>query len=251
MLSVSRNAVLSALVCPHCHNLIQKPTTLFCGHSLCAIHLPLPLSLCPIQDCDSRNKTSTNSSVPPIQPDAPIHLDVTLNKVLALLTKTIEIPDEDLAYPQADSDSEDEQDDSQPFSRRTTLGDSPPLSPRPTTSRIDSSGTDDSLPSHQLSSIADVRPRDDDEQNHVQRDVLPHLPVFGPSFDPEPGYDRINADTDRRHHYPQRRYQSHAELAEAFEKALLQELTCEICFSVFHKPITTPCQHVRTISRSF
>ncbi|KAF8639751.1 hypothetical protein AX17_001013 [Amanita inopinata Kibby_2008] len=29
----------------------------------------------------------------------------------------------------------------------------------------------------------------------------------------------------------------------AFEKALLHELTCVVCFVLLHKPITTPCQH--------
>lgn len=29
----------------------------------------------------------------------------------------------------------------------------------------------------------------------------------------------------------------------AFEKELLSELTCEICFMLLHQPITTPCQH--------
>jgi hypothetical protein len=29
-----------------------------------------------------------------------------------------------------------------------------------------------------------------------------------------------------------------------FEKELLSELTCEICFLLFYQPVTTPCQHV-------
>lgn len=30
-----------------------------------------------------------------------------------------------------------------------------------------------------------------------------------------------------------------------FDKKLLEELTCHICYVLFYKPVTTPCQHVR------
>lgn len=30
-----------------------------------------------------------------------------------------------------------------------------------------------------------------------------------------------------------------------FEKDLISELTCEICFMLLYRPVTTPCQHVR------
>lgn len=32
-----------------------------------------------------------------------------------------------------------------------------------------------------------------------------------------------------------------------FDKKLLEELTCHICYVLFHKPVTTPCQHVRPL----
>jgi hypothetical protein len=31
---------------------------------------------------------------------------------------------------------------------------------------------------------------------------------------------------------------------DRFEKELLSELTCEICFTLMYQPVTTPCQHV-------
>lgn len=237
MLSASRNAVLSVLVCPYCNNLIQKPTTLFCGHSLCAVHLPLPLSVspCPIQDCASRARPRRNISAPPIPSDAHISLDVTLNKVLALLAKTTDVLDEDSSYLAQDSDSED---DSRQYSRISKPKDfSPPL-PRPTTTRSDSDRTDDAPSERQLSTITDGREGHGDERARIQRSI----PALGPRFDREPANDRTKADPDRR----RRSHRSHAELAENFEKALLLELMCEICFSVYHKPITTPCQHVST-----
>lgn len=33
-----------------------------------------------------------------------------------------------------------------------------------------------------------------------------------------------------------------------FDKKLLEELTCHICYVLFYKPVTTPCQHVRPLS---
>ena len=33
-------------------------------------------------------------------------------------------------------------------------------------------------------------------------------------------------------------------LEDAFQKELIAELTCEICFSIFYDPTTTPCGHV-------
>jgi len=32
-----------------------------------------------------------------------------------------------------------------------------------------------------------------------------------------------------------------------FDKKLLEELTCHICYVLFHRPVTTPCQHVRPL----
>ena len=32
-----------------------------------------------------------------------------------------------------------------------------------------------------------------------------------------------------------------------FDKKLLEELTCHICYVLFYRPITTPCQHVRPL----
>ena len=32
-----------------------------------------------------------------------------------------------------------------------------------------------------------------------------------------------------------------------FDKKLLEELTCHICYVLFYRPVTTPCQHVRPL----
>ena len=36
-----------------------------------------------------------------------------------------------------------------------------------------------------------------------------------------------------------------------FDKRLLEELTCHICYVLFYKPVTTPCQHVRPLPTIF
>ncbi|KAF8812461.1 hypothetical protein BYT27DRAFT_7159907 [Phlegmacium glaucopus] len=37
--------------------------------------------------------------------------------------------------------------------------------------------------------------------------------------------------------------QSHTDTLLEFDKKLLEELTCHICYVLFHRPVTTPCQH--------
>lgn len=46
--------------------------------------------------------------------------------------------------------------------------------------------------------------------------------------------------SDGRHH----RHVSRSELVERFNKEITESLTCEICFTLLYQPVTTPCQHV-------
>lgn len=50
--------------------------------------------------------------------------------------------------------------------------------------------------------------------------------------------------SDGSHH----RHTTHEELEDRFKKDLMESLTCEICFVLLYQPVTTPCQHVLSIS---
>src|SRR5436190_113662 len=62
----------SLLICSVCSDQFKAPTTLHCGHSICAVHLSCPCS----------------SSLPPSTPlPSPPKIDVTLNKLLHLCAR--------------------------------------------------------------------------------------------------------------------------------------------------------------------
>jgi hypothetical protein len=72
----------------------------------------------------------------------------------------------------------------------------------------------DQVDSDQLDLLQHLR-----EQRLLQRMALPDVPLAG--FDgPSNGVPFL-------------------------EKELLSELTCQICYTLFYEPVTTPCQHVR------
>lgn len=55
---------------------------------------------------------------------------------------------------------------------------------------------------------------------------------------------RNDGDWDGSHY----RHRTREELVERFNKELSESLTCEICFMLLYQPVTTPCQHVRLCS---
>lgn len=72
-------------------------------------------------------------------------------------------------------------------------------------------------------------PQDEDDQ---EIDLLAHL--------------RSESARQRtlRHDEPVIPTQHRLQPDSAFEKDLVTELSCEICFSLLYEPVTTPCQHV-------
>ena len=71
-------------------------------------------------------------------------------------------------------------------------------------------------------------------------------PPSGPSprSRPRPQSPSTAFDPPPSPHSPPRRINS----ISNFDKALAAELTCEICFMLLYQPITTPCQHVRSLA---
>ena len=158
---------LSLLVCPVCDppGLFVSPTTLHCGHTVCASHLlPDDPPLCPLPTCHSQlpqiNLPSHVSFFPappdPVQNRAPAQprVDITITKIISLLRRA-----------------------------QAWLGDPDASSPAST------------LRPRKRRKMSDWRPTADAWQGR-------------------------------------------------FEKDLLSEVTCEICFMLLYHPVTTPCQHV-------
>ncbi|KNZ79825.1 LON peptidase N-terminal domain and RING finger protein 3 [Termitomyces sp. J132] len=187
-------AALAALcVCPVCHRTLAGPTTLHCGHTVCASHQLAP---CPVPRClaSPHPAASSVAHYPPLLDStavpAPDRVDVTLTKVLDLIARV----QRDLCPTNSDPASSSS-------SRRRPRSADQPNHPR-------KHPPDTDLLSHLVASSA--RQRD----THRDQPLLP----------PDPA-DPILAK---------------------FEKDLLAELTCEICFTLFYDPITTPCQHQQT-----
>ncbi|KAJ7930621.1 PUA-like domain-containing protein [Mycena leptocephala] len=93
------HALRATLSCPVCHCPLRAPTTLTCGHTVCAHHptVPCPLPQCAPPTGPVRPRIPPTSRVnyhpPPPPPPAPLQpapveapkLDVTINKIIALL----------------------------------------------------------------------------------------------------------------------------------------------------------------------
>lgn len=219
-------SLLPLLRCPVCHARLHAPTTLRCGHSVCAHHLRPCLSHCPVPRCShpapshpiipptssvayhpapSSSSSSPSSSVLPL----PQRVDVTLSKVLDLIVRVQPDP----ATPTNSEDSEDS----------------------PNVQSISPA-----------SSYSRRRPRSADEANRPRKRRR-HRP---PTCDTDDGPDLLShlvAASARqrsvRHDQPLSPPSPPPTASDLFEKNLLAELTCEICFNLFYDPITTPCQH--------
>lgn len=283
------SALLPLLRCASCRLLLEAPTTLNCGHTVCSKHVSLdrhassvtpspasssqtgssdpapahtpvssaPLypshrsrpSACPVEGCRPRQPASrvlsrsgdaiSGSGVtvtpaadqpPPAPPVAasqnPLRsqakLDVTVSKLLEAVTTAARAQTGPAAGPSgqppshSDSDSEDDSDDdSAQRSSRIQY----PLARSPSPDRNGDDGPTETrsvLNHNRIPSESPPRPR--------KRQRI-HMPVQTPTGVP----DRTSP-------------------ALTFEKELLGELTCEICFMLMHQPITTPCQHVSFLS---
>ncbi|KAJ7180108.1 PUA-like domain-containing protein, partial [Mycena crocata] len=209
------------LACNVCRQPLRNPTTLKCGHTLCSRHQTTP---CPVSGCSPGTSGPARPRIPaasrvnylPPPPAAPLppapvaapKLDVTINKIIALLDRVLESNAEE----DADDGEDDEQLHSPTVRHRPESQDRPRKRQRMHQSDDDGDDDDDGdLLSHLRAVSARQR------ETHPSSPLLPHAPQLAPG-------SRID-------------HQS------SLEKDLLSELSCEICFMLLYNPVTTPCQH--------
>lgn len=223
----SPKLLLPLLHCPLCSpsRPLKDPTTLRCGHTVCLSHISS--TSCPIPTCSSAPAnftpiipTTSQVAFFPAMSELRSHtsspqagerrVDVRVKNLVELLLKAAadeDGPHDELVHACSDSghDSNGEEHESVRFPSSS----SPTVSPPTLLS--------DSLASNSLD----------------------HPSTPSPSSS-RPRKRRRRHTSDSRHHSGP----GDTLLAE-FDKSLTTELMCEICFMLFYRPVTTPCQHVR------
>lgn len=278
------STLLPLLRCASCRLLLEAPTTLNCGHTVCSKHMSIdeqalslsrassssqvelsapahtPISsvplgpsyrsrplACPVESCRPRQPARVrvlsrsgesdphngvtvtpatdqiSSANAPTVPHNPLRsqakLDVTVSKLLEVITTAARAQTGYTAGPggqlpsHSDSDSDDDSDD-----------DATQSSPRPRYPQLPRSMSSDR-------NGDDISPESHSNANHNRASS---------ESPPRPRKrQRIHVPVQTATGVPDR-----AAITPTFEKELLSELTCEICFMLLHQPITTPCQHV-------
>ena len=240
--------ILPLLRCPLCpsDSTLTAPVTLYCGHTVCAIHVSLPahahrpssspqphthlptillrLTPCPIQGC-----TATPATSPP-------HLNVPSSSHVTFFPAVGDQPDQDAS---AFATIPDPRIDVTVNNLATIIhrydqqlhAQSPQHLPSADSGSGSDSQTDDEILDTRASSPTREGPSSIPRQ--VSSDRAQQCP------------DRTSARKRRRKGLPPpRRRDAPAQSADQFEKELLAELSCEICLTLYYQPITTPCQHV-------
>ena len=203
-------------------------------------------------------------SAPTTVPDPKV--DVTLSKLLSLVSRAQGWVDDDdsthefvtRGYHTDSDDATDNDNDDDEHTSPTTLEYLDPPLPSTSSSSIPIPAplrTPTIHPRSQSSSPSQQRPRkrrrrhlhpeSHDDPHQDEPDLLTHLrqqsarqrtirhdqPLLAPGFGGAGAGATANSGAT-------------GALAR-FEKELLSELSCEICFTLFYQPVTTPCQHVR------
>lgn len=219
------------------------------------------LPACPLPTCAAADEASASSSrlhpnIPPTsaviyRPAPPIahaevsvariaepKLDVTVAKVLDLVDRAAHWVEEDnerrahgfvpTRNPEDGDSTSDEDPDEDPYPQepRASTGTGPPRTPMPSHSR-NRADSDSPSPS--------ARPR-----KRRRKGPNPHSPpaAVAGGAGPSRGHTATSAFSAGG------TYDEGSPPHVRFEKELMGELTCEICFMLLFQPVTSPCQHV-------
>ncbi|KAF8165325.1 PUA-like domain-containing protein [Crassisporium funariophilum] len=198
------------LLCPLCDQPLAAATTLHCGHTLCQHHLQQPSASCPVPHCTTTTpptaihpQSTVQYSVAPTLHTHPPPVD---HRADVTVNKIIAL----LHRTNARLDPHPLSDHSHP--------NSPDSSPRPrkrhkrrhSTPPQDDEDSDTDLLTHLRNAAA------------LERSIPHDVPIIPEHPTPDRAREQILTE---------------------FDKKLLEELTCHICYVLFHQPITTPCQH--------
>jgi len=250
---------LPLLRCPLCpsSSTLTTPVTLFCGHTVCAKHvsvtvpvnlpfsatpsLPHPdlparllrLTPCPLNGCTA----SPSNPIPPPN----IHSS---SRVTIYFTDVGLQPDRDAAAFDTIPDT------------RTDITvnklaivihrfDQQQQQQAQSTHRLPTSDSGSASDSQTDEEILDSQDPSRTQPYIASEASSSSIPRQASSDGSQQGPARKSARKRRRKQLlPPRRLDAPAQSADQFEKQLLVELTCEICFSLLYQPITSPCQHV-------
>jgi hypothetical protein len=208
------NQLIHLLKCPVCNRTLSAPTTLQCGHSICSHHSavccpqnPLP----PAPNIPAQSRVTFN----PAPPAPPLSLtrasDVTLTSILTLVQRQDEDGDDRPRKRRRRHQSPDEDDDGDLLTHLRNAA------------------------AHQRSIPVDVPlippPNFDNDDDDGDGDLLTHLRNAAAHQRSVPIDVPLIQDPS----------------SPDFDKKLLDELTCHICYVLFYRPVTTPCQHVRPL----
>lgn len=263
---MSPSDFIPLLECPVCHSTLSDPTTLHCGHSVCAEHVH-PAAVVP----SSHRPPPPNASmpIPQIPPTCPLSI-CTSHRSSGSSRPQIPASSR-VAYL--------------PAPRSSTHGplEAPYVQPRVRTERkldvtickvislIDRTEDDDGfVPTREDDSGTDEDSNEEDDLNSAApaSALPPPTPVSpmhrnGSGSRPREESGSPSSSTHRPRKRRRQRRSSGTGAApalfnanvtpppvapqnsqERFEKDLRSEMNCEICFMLFYQPITTPCQHV-------
>lgn len=236
--------LLGVLCCPIClyalpqtsdlaGRLLAHPTTLRCGHTVCRAHLASPSSArgaCPIPTCPSRTAAPQPDAHTLVHPAAHVgfvpapqgphpeahprsadaagelaRVDVTVSKVIGLVRRACEAQRDEETQERVQGWEDDEGTDDEHEDDHASMEAQPEAGP---------------------SSPRRPRPQDESDRPRKRRRISPRHPRRSPQAQSRDDADSAGDEGGR------------------FEKELLAELTCEICFALLWQPVTTPCQHV-------
>jgi hypothetical protein len=249
------------LCCPCCPPgaRLVEPVTLRCGHTVCAVHLrpsneshPRPTTpTCPLPTCQPTARDRNNTLQPRIPRSSSVvyiparidededaaaattlvptvRTDVTVSKVLAVVAAaermfaredvgaTLQRPPEDETSDEESDDNDDDDDGDDAGSE---------------------GGNNDNDDAPELPPLVPARPTTPVRRSSVRRPASPGSAPGSPSSRPRKRRRGLSRAVSPP--VPPR-----DSLRPWFQKELLSELTCEICYMMFYQPVTTPCQHV-------